>query len=168
MKRTALLTSIAAASLLSSNAVALVTPFATKAPDVPPAGEAPPAPASLAVGTVSDIESGWTPPARTGKGGGPSPYKDKIEKLEVGQSFHIAGRTKKSLNSTMHTFNKNYRRDELDANGQPVTEVKVIKNKDGTETRKVVNKQVADRVFDHYDVDATDKLGVGVRVYRSK
>lgn len=156
--------SLATAMLAST---AMIVPFAGKATGESEAPPAPPEPASAAVGTIGDIESGIPLPTKTsGRGGGPSPYKDRIDRLEVGQSFHIAGKTKKSLNSTMHTFNKAYRVNELDASGNPVTEVKVGKKKDGTETRKTVNKYTEARKFQHYDVDATDPKGVGVRIFR--
>jgi len=165
MNRTALLTSIAA--------TALIVPFAAKVNG----NDAPPAPAgdvalpvvAVAVGTVGEIETGIPVPARKGgKGGGASPYKEKIEALEVGQSFHVAGKTKRSLNSTMHTFNKNFRTPELDVAGQPVTVLKIGKNKAGQETRKNVAKYTETRKFEHYDVDATDPKGTGVRIFRTK
>jgi len=166
MNRTAILTSTAAL-------IALSVPFAAKGSEVPPvpvadAGNAAPV-NPVAAGTVGEIETGIAVPARKGgKGGGASPYKEKIEALEVGQSFHVAGKTKRSLNSTMHTFNKNFRTPELDASGNPVTTVKIGKNKAGQETRKTVAKYTETRKFEHYDVDATDNKGVGVRIFRTK
>lgn len=166
MKRTTLNTAVIASALVIPFASA---PKGSEAPPAPPAGNAPPAPPAVEVGTVSTIRKGIPIPVKKGgKGGGTSPYKANIDSLEVGDSFHVAGKTKRSLNSTMHTFNKNYRVPELDGAGQPVTEVKIGKKKDGTETRKTVAKYTEARKFEHYDVDATDPDGVGVRIFRVK
>lgn len=158
--------------------VAMSVPFAAgnkpgnDAPPVPPVGnDVPPAPAAVSAeaGTVGAIRTDVARPVKKGgKGGGSSPYAAKLDALEIDASFHVAGKTKRSLNSTMHTANKKYRIPELDAAGQPVTEVKIGKKKDGTETRKTVAKYTEARKFSHYDVDATDPDGAGVRIFRDK
>lgn len=165
MKRTAVLSSFA-----------LVTPFAAANSAPPaPAGNTPapapaPAPAASAnVGVVSDIDSDWTPPERKGgRGGGVSPYKAKLDALNVGQSIHVAGKKKSQLNSTMHTFNNNHRVYIKDSDGNPVTELKIGKNKAGEQTRKNVPIFTESKKFDHFEVDATDKRGPGVRILRVK
>lgn len=169
-------------AILALASTALMTvPFAAKGssnsdvPPVPGDGSTPPvvgeqpsvAAATAVVGAVSDIDTDVPMPVKVaGAGGGASPYP--FEKLEVGQSFHIAGKKRSQINSTMHTANKRHRIPTLDANGQPVTQLKIGKNKAGEEIRKNIPVFTTAKEFEHFDVDATDPRGPGVRVYRTK
>lgn len=155
-----LLAAVAASSAIS------FAPHAGKAEvgkGVPP--EAPKA----EVGKVTEISTSFALPAKTGRGGGPSPYKfDDLaaptvdaEGKSVLASFGVVGKTRKNMNSNVHSANKRYRTNLFNADGTPQMTTKKIKGRDVP-----VQAFTQDRKFEAFDVNEPD--GVTVRVFRTK
>ena len=146
--------------LMNSTAVFAKANEGAGTPAVPPAAPVAPLPA----GTITAIAKGIPIPEKsrkTGRGGS-SPYK--FDEMEVHDSFGVVGKTKKGMASTIFGQNKKYAEPLKNEDGTPKTEVKVGKDKNGVETRKVVPVTKQLRRFEAFDVK--EDGGITVRVFR--
>lgn len=182
MIRNTLVTSMLAASLMSGVVFAKPDDQGGK-PAVPPLGETPaptPAPA-VAAGEVkvSGIVKGRPLPERkkSARGGGKSPYP--FADLEVGDSFGVAGKTKKNFNSIIYGQHQKYavpvigpdgkQEQVLKINYAKDADGKVIKDANGNKTevgREMVGKTRETRQFEAFDVDPKTNDGFTVLVFR--
>jgi hypothetical protein len=92
------------------------------------------------------------PPPSSGGRGGNTLYP--FDKLEVGQSFGVKGKTKKGMASTVSSANNRYLEVVKDAAGKPVMV-------DGKEVKRATRKFVSGEVD-----PKTDPVGASVRVWR--
>lgn len=150
-------------------ALALTTAFAPHA-GAAKGNEVPPVPPAL-VSTkgVTDIATTFKLPGKSGRSGGPSPYK--FEDLaapttnEQGETIHasfgVVGKTKKSMNSTVHAANKRHRTYLKNADGSPQMTTKKVKGQNVP-----VQAFTQDRQFEAFDVK--EDGGVTVRIFRTK
>lgn len=143
-------------------------PHAGKAADVPPAPpEAPEAP--KAAFSVTEVTTSFALPTKSGRGGGPTPYKfDELAAPTVNEkgeqvlaSFGVVGKTKANLSSTVHTANKNTRTNLYNADGSAQMAVKKVKGRDVPYHAFSQAKK-----FEAFDVNEAG--GITVRVFRTK
>lgn len=134
-----------------------------------PAAETPAADAGVVIlGIRSDIP---VPEVKSKRG---SKSKYDFDKLEVGQSIGVIGRTAKSLNSTINGANRKYSRQKLDSStNEPLFEMIEMKDQAGNVTARVPNKEKPimekTREFAAYDADPkTDPDKATARIFRIK
>ena len=163
---------LALSAMLATAAMASTLDFAPHAGKVAAEGDIPPVPPVLpvlAVGDVTDVSTAFELPVKSSRGGGPSPYKFADlaapfvgpDGKRVLASFGVVGKTKKNLNSTLHTANKNARTMLFNADGSAQTATKKVKNRDVP-----FHAFTQDKEFEAFDV--TEDGGVTVRVFRIK
>jgi hypothetical protein len=88
-----------------------------------------------------------------------------FDKLEVGSSFGVKNRDKKSFNSILYMAHNRYAEPVLNADGTPKMRTKKLKG-GGTE---LVAETKRTREFEAFDVDPkTDPQGASVRIFRNK
>lgn len=100
--------------------------------------------------------------SKSGRGGGKSPYP--FDQLEIGDSFGVAGKTKKNFNSIVYGANQRYLEKLFEADG---TTPKMVDKID--RTTKVVTKVQATRptrIFEAFDVDPAKHDGASVLIVR--
>lgn len=157
MIRHTLASSIVALSLATG--VAFAANKGGEAPATPPAPPAAPKAEKVEVITLgirNDI------PMPTSKAGGRSSKYD-FDKLEVGQSFGVIGKTAKSFNSIIYAAEQRLGDKVLNADGSQKKRIKKLKA-GGTE---LVDEVKVTRTFEAHDVDPNaDPDKATVRVFR--
>lgn len=147
-----LITLMYGSAVLSSIAFAKAGGAGSPTPIPSPAPIAAAASADLSDLVTAIIDNVPLPEKRAGGRGGESLYP--FDKLEIGQSFGVKGKTAKGMASTVSSANKRYVDDVKDAAGN------VVKDANG----KVIRK--ASRKFISAAVDEPN--GVTVRVWRKE
>lgn len=117
--------------------------------------------------TITAVRTDIPIPVKVRKAGrgGSSPYP--FDTLEIGGSFGVVGKSKKSIGSTVFGANKRNAENVMGADGQPL--MKRVEKKDaaGNVTSKMVNVTKPLKLFEAFDVDPkTDPDGASVRVFR--
>ena len=100
-----------------------------------------------------------------------SSSKYEFDKLEVGQSIGIKGRTAASLRSTVSGQNKKSMEDKRNADGTVVYKMKNLTDADGNVTRVSTGEteKVPGKVFVVADVDSkSDPQGADCRIWRKQ
>lgn len=166
MRKTAFISTSAALFAAAGNASG-----ATKSAANPAPASGAPAAADEGVKILA-IRSDVAIPEIKSKRGSKSKYD--FDKLEVGQSIGVIGRTAKSLNSTINGANRKYSTQKRDAStGEPLFEMTEIKDQNGNVTTRVPNKEKPvtekTREFAAFDADpATDPDKATARIFRIK
>ena len=156
-----LYTSVAALALMSASGIAFAKAEGGAGSAGLPAGTV--AAAEPAANTITAVRSDIKPPEKVRKAGrgGSSPYE--FDKLEIGQSFGVVGKTKKQISSTVFGANKRASEVVNGADGKP--EMVMRKKRDGT--NEMVEKRKPLKKFEAFDVDPkTDPDKASVRVFR--
>jgi hypothetical protein len=145
-----------------------------------------PAPATAAAATdgevkVSGILKGRPLPERkkSARGGGKSPYP--FDGLEVGDSFGVTGKSKKTFNSIIYGQHQKYAVPVIGADGKQEQTLKITYQRDPSDKKKflldansnkieqgreMVGKTRETRQFEAFDVDPATHDGYTVLVYR--
>lgn len=119
---------------------------------------------------ITTIRADITIPEKKSKGGRGSRSAYPFDKLEIGQSFGVANKTKKQLASIISNQNKRFAVDKLDANGKPIFRTIEIEV-DGVKKSHTTENKVTEpgRTFIAVEVDSeTDPDGAMVRIFRTK
>lgn len=138
-----------------------------------PAGNAPGAAAAKPEKTdfkIVGISAAVPLPARTSNRGSKSKFD--FDKLEVGHSIGIIGRTAASLASTISGANRKYMEPKKDSNGAVVYKTQELVGADGTKTVVPTSEPetVATRHFFAFDIEnpEADPDKATVRIFRDK
>lgn len=153
-----------AATMLASNAIAFAAPDKGTGGGAGLPGNVPAVP--VAAGAILPIRKAGSfelpvKTSKSGRGGGKSPYP--FDGLEVGDSFGVAGKTKKNFNSIVYGANQRYREEVKNADGSPVM---VSKTDRKTKIVSQVPKTVPTRLFEAFDVDPAKNGGASVIIVR--
>jgi len=107
-------------------------------------------------------------PDKKNRRGSTSAYP--FDKLEIGQSIGVKGRTAEDLRPTVNNQNRKYREEKRDANGQIIYKMTEMKDQNGVVTGRVPTEKAEYnqvRRFEVRDVDPkTDPQNATARIWR--